>query len=359
MTAADVLAPARARLWAVLRIVAGIVVVVLLVMKLGTGPVVAAWHAVDVPTALAALAIGAVTTVASAARWGRASRITGDAPLPLRTAVADCYQALLVNSTLPAGIVGDVQRAARRGPRAVVAERLAGQVVLVATGGAVLLAPADAAGGIAVAVLAGLPLAALVAEVARTHRGAPDPRESWSPAGRVVQIGRDLRIGATARAALDPGVLALSGVTLAGYVTTFVLAAHAAGVTAPAAALLGPVLLALLAMSVPLGIGGWGPREAAAAAGFGAAGLGAGGGLTAAVVYGLLALVACLPGAAVITVRAAGRRRTTAPGSPAPLVPSPRTPATDARSLPTPCTPPSPATAGAVARRPRGPAVAA
>jgi glycosyltransferase 2 family protein len=333
------------RLWTLLRIAAGVLVPALLVAKLGTGPVVAAWHAVDAVTAVAALAIGGVTTVASAARWRRAARITGDPPLALRTAVADCYQALLVNSTLPAGIVGDVERAARRGPRAVIAERLAGQVVVVATAGAVLLAPSGDGATVAVGMLVGLPLAALLAQA------------RW--AGRA---GTGARIRDAARAVLDPGVLGLSAVALAGYVATFVLAAGAAGVTAPVAALLGPVLLALLAMTVPVGVGGWGPREAAAAAGFGAAGLGAGGGLTAAVVYGLLALVACLPGVAVIAARAlslrAGRRRTSAPGCPAPLVPSPRTPVTVARSLPIPCTPPSPATAGAVARRRRDPAVA-
>jgi glycosyltransferase 2 family protein len=328
------------RMWSALRLGAGIAVPALLVAKLGTGPVLAAWHAVDARTALAALAIGALTTVASAARWGRAARITGDPPLRLHTAVADCYQALMVNSTLPAGIVGDVERAARRGPRAVVAERLAGQVMLVATGSAALLAP-DSAG----AVLVGLPLAALVGRAVWTRRGAVGMAASGS------------RVRSIARAVLDPGVLALSAVALAGYVATFVLAAGAAGVTAPVTALLGPVLLALLAMSVPLGVGGWGPREAAAAAGFGAAGLGAGGGLTAAVVYGLLALVACLPGLAVIAIRAAGRWRTSAPGSPAPLVPSPRKPVTAARSLPTSCMPPSPVTAGAAARPPRGPAV--
>jgi hypothetical protein len=53
----------------------------------------------------------------------------------------------------------------------------------------------------------------------------------------------------------------------------------------------------LLVSAIPLNIAGWGPREGAAAWVFGAAGLGAGVGLEVAVVYGVMALVATLPGA--------------------------------------------------------------
>ena len=67
-------------------------------------------------------------------------------------------------------------------------------------------------------------------------------------------------------------------------------------------------LLALLAMGVPLNIGGWGPREGVAALVFGAAGLGAALGLTTAVVYGVLALVASLPGAGVLLFRSRAPR---------------------------------------------------
>ncbi|MFC7567728.1 hypothetical protein ACFQU9_31730 [Actinomadura namibiensis] len=62
-------------------------------------------------------------------------------------------------------------------------------------------------------------------------------------------------------------------------------------------------VLALLVMALPVNVGGWGPREAASAAAFGTAGLGAAQGLTVAVVYGVLALVASLPGLAVLVAR--------------------------------------------------------
>ena len=49
-----------------------------------------------------------------------------------------------------------------------------------------------------------------------------------------------------------------------------------------------------------MNIGGWGPREGVAAWAFAAAGLGADQGVATAVVYGVMALVASLPGAAVL-----------------------------------------------------------
>jgi bacteriorhodopsin len=63
----------------------------------------------------------------------------------------------------------------------------------------------------------------------------------------------------------------------------------------------------LLASAVPVNIAGWGPREGAAAWAFGAVGLGAAHGVTVAVVYGVLALVATLPGAVILMADRRGR----------------------------------------------------
>jgi hypothetical protein len=60
--------------------------------------------------------------------------------------------------------------------------------------------------------------------------------------------------------------------------------------------------LALLAMAVPVNVGGWGPREGVAAWAFGAAGLTATQGVATAVVYGALVLAWSLPGAAILVV---------------------------------------------------------
>jgi hypothetical protein len=100
-----------------------------------------------------------------------------------------------------------------------------------------------------------------------------------------------------------PGVLLSSVVVLAGHLAMFLLAARVAGSNASAAQLMPLALLALLAMGLPLNVGGWGPREGVTAWAFGAAGLGASMGLTVAVVYGVLSFAASLPGVCVLVVR--------------------------------------------------------
>ena len=86
-----------------------------------------------------------------------------------------------------------------------------------------------------------------------------------------------------------------------GHVVTFVVAARTAGVDDVASLELVPLaLLVLLAMGVPANVAGWGPREGVAAWAFAAAGLGAAQGVATAVVYGVMVLVASLPGAVVL-----------------------------------------------------------
>jgi hypothetical protein len=102
-----------------------------------------------------------------------------------------------------------------------------------------------------------------------------------------------------------------------GHTVTFLIAARTAGATASLVALLPLAMLVLLAMAVPANVAGWGPREGVAAWAFAVAGLGAAQGVATAVVYGVMALVATLPGAAVLAVallrrRAATDRRITA-----------------------------------------------
>ncbi len=97
--------------------------------------------------------------------------------------------------------------------------------------------------------------------------------------------------------------MGLSVVALGGHVALFVVAARLVGATAPLLTLLPLLLLALLAMVLPLNVGGWGPREAVLALAFGAAGLGSAQGLTVSVVYGVLSFVACLPGAATLLLK--------------------------------------------------------
>jgi glycosyltransferase 2 family protein len=105
-----------------------------------------------------------------------------------------------------------------------------------------------------------------------------------------------------------PGIVLASALVVAGHAATFLIAARTAGVTAPVSRMLPLALLVMAVMVVP-SVGGWGPREGAAAWAFGAAGLGAGYGVATAVVYGVMVLVACLPGAVVLVVAWARRTR--------------------------------------------------
>ncbi|MDQ1513341.1 MAG: glycosyltransferase 2 family protein, partial [Microbacteriaceae bacterium] len=97
-----------------------------------------------------------------------------------------------------------------------------------------------------------------------------------------------------------PGVAAASLLVAAGHAAVFLVAARMTGTTGSIARMLPVALLVMLAMAVPVSIAGWGPREGVAAWAFGAAGLGAAQGVATATAYGVLALVAVLPGAVVV-----------------------------------------------------------
>lgn len=267
----------------------GVIVVAVLVARLGSGPFLQALSVATVPALALALAIGAATTSLSALRWIRAARLLG-LPLPASRALGDYYAALFLNAVLPGGVLGDVRRAAVHGKEAgrmgsaagaLLLERSAGQLVLVVAGAAVWIAdpsvlPGPARGWRIAAV------ALVVAAVGVAVRARPLPR---------LQV-RDVA-----------AMLGVSAAVLAGHVGMFALAVQAAGVQLSAVALLPLALVALLAMSLPLNLAGWGPREGATAWAFAGVGLGAGHGLTVAVLYGLFALVASLPGAVVLLSR--------------------------------------------------------
>ncbi|MBF9133368.1 flippase-like domain-containing protein [Plantactinospora sp. S1510] len=308
-------------------------ILALLLWRLGSGAFLDGLHVIDGGTLLVAAGIGLLTTVFSAWRWCLVARGLG-IPLPLRGAVADYYRGLFLNAALPGGVLGDVHRAVRhgrdvedvgRGVRAVVLERAAGQVVLVTVGVAVLLAsplpghlPAGfgvpsagtlgfvAAGLVAVGLAVGLVVRLRGRNRSAAPRSAPAGPSRWARAWRTGVS--DVRLGLLARRNW-PGIVLASAVVLAGHLATFVVAARAVGVSAPVTELVPLMLLALLAMTLPVNIGGWGPREGVTAWAFGAVGLTASAGLTIAVVYGVLAFVASLPGAGVLAVRwFAGRR---------------------------------------------------
>lgn len=290
---------------------------------LGTGCLILLWHLADGATALrylaaadsawmaGALLVLTMQTLLSALRWRLTARQLG-IHLDRRTAVREYYLSQLVNQLLPGGVLGDAGRAFRAraqaglmaSGQAVVFERLAGQLGLIAvfiagvvgTGvvpggfwvpegvlfaalgfalaGAVTLAVCQASGRLQSRLLRSLP--------ARTRQGITN----FIAAFAHSLAARDVRIYQ---------VLLSLGTALCN-ITAFACCVYAVGaiLPIPAAWVLVPIIL--MAMLIPLTPGGWGLREGAAAALLPLAGVTSTEGLAASVAFGLALLVATLPG---------------------------------------------------------------
>lgn len=262
-----------------MRLATGAVVLGIVVWRVGTGPFLDGLRSVDLTSLVLGVVIGLPTTVCCAWRWRTVARDLG-LSISMRDAVPAYYRSQFLNSVLPGGVLGDLHRgvshgrAARDtggGVRAVVWERVAGQTVQV---------------GVTVGALALLPSPA---------------RWPWVLVGGLVLAAGSvlvLRVAGVRRH--WPTMTAASLLALTGHVTTFFVAARTAGSSASIAQLLPLALLVLFAMTVPANLAGWGPREGMAAWAFGAAGLGASQGVSTAVVYGVMAFAANLPGVVVL-----------------------------------------------------------
>jgi hypothetical protein len=287
----------------------GVGVLAFLAVWMGVAPFVDAIGALRGPAVVVGLAIGALTTLCCVWRWREVASGLG-IPVPLWVAVRAYYQSQFLDATLPGGVLGDLHRgvghgrhvgALGRGLRAVVWERSFGQVVqLWLTVLVLLLLPSPARAVIPTGVAA--PAAALVgAAVAvpvlllRAH-----PRRCGMKARAVSTLGNDFRSIVRARPGSLTRIVLASASAVTGHAAMFVIAARVSGVSVPLDRLLPVTLVVLSASGLPVNVAGWGPREGAAAWAFAAAGLGAAQGVTTAVVYGVMGLVAALPGAIVL-----------------------------------------------------------
>ena len=303
--------------WA--RLVGGAAILAVLVERLGAGPFLDGFRMTSAGSLAAALGITVLTTACCAWRW-RLVAVRLGVDLPVGTAFSAYYRSQFLNATLPGGVLGDVHRAVRHGRdvgdlggslRSVAWERSLGQAVQTALTVIVLLlmpSPLRSQGAAVGAAAMVLGLGAVLAWSARP-RGAH---------GLPARVGRavtaDLRKLLLVRRAWL-GIVIASGLAAAGHVLVFLIAARTSGVDTSAARLLPLALVVLLASAIPMNIAGWGPREATAAWAFHATGLTADQGVTVAVVYGVMALVATLPGALVLLLR---RRDVRAPAVPGP-----------------------------------------
>ena len=265
---------------------------------------------------LAAVVLLLTHTVLSALRW----RVTA-APLGIDLsgghAIREYFLAQLVNTTLPGGVVGDAARAARtrhqatpgtsrlgRSIGAVIVERGVGQVALLtvfalafsvtllAPGGIVW--PPALAAGIAATLLTLTGAALVFALRLRFAPPAPDSR-----LGRLVD--------GTRRSLAAPGVLPAQLVLSAGatvcILAAFACCAAAVGAPLPLGAVFAVVPLVLFAMVLPISVGGWGVREGAAVALLPIAALTTAQAFAASAAFGLMALLASLPGLALVWTR--------------------------------------------------------
>ncbi len=261
----------------VLAVIASVVLLVITARLIGAQALTAGFTALGPVSVLAAAVLGFAATGAQALRWHLLAA-AGGIRLGLGRALADCYASSFANMVLPGGLAGDAVRAAvyrDRGRRrwlspllAVGAERLSATTLLFAAAAVILslhTSPALIAAAAAATVSFGCAIAAVVCM-------------------RGMGTRRQLVVWAT------------SALSVAALVALFLVAMRAlGGRIEPIVAIIG-----LAAMSLPVGVGGWGPRELSVGLLAGPLALHAESAVSAATAYGLLATASTLPGLAVL-----------------------------------------------------------
>ena len=201
----------------------------------------------------------------------------------------------------PCARAGEAREPRGAAVRAVLLERVSGQVVMTTVAAAsVVVLPATLGTGrwmwwTSIAVLA-----VAVGLVAWARR-------RWSNDRSLAR-----RLWRETRAALWTGgalavQLTISAVVVGTYLAIYVVAARAIGVGTPIGTLLPLIAPVLVTMLIPVTIAGWGVREGAAASLWRLVGLPVSDGAAISVAYGLLVLLTALPGALILV--AGGRRR--------------------------------------------------
>jgi glycosyltransferase 2 family protein len=238
---------------------------------------------------VAALVLGGAAIAAQSARW-RVVVLGSGNPLGRRRALVECYRSSALNSVLPGGIAGDAWRAWRQridAPRgwvpsavSVATERVAGLGVLLTTAAVVLLVEGHPA-------YAGCALVGAVAACFMIRR----PMQRLTAADRACVWG-------------------WSAVALTALVALAVVVGRTLDVPGGIGVLMTLGVVQLAGMSVPLSIGGWGPREAAGALAASVVGVAPSAGIAMAAGYGLLTMVAVLPGFVALLIPTAAASRT-------------------------------------------------
>lgn len=311
---APALAVVRSRWFGVTaRAVVGAGVLASIVARVGTGPFLHGVQSLDAATVGAAIMLAAVATAAAAWRWTVIARRLG-VGLPWSKAVGMYYRSQFLNTVLPGGVIGDVHRAFDHGrsaerlgmaARAVAVERSVGQVVQVAitvlvivAGGAAFGSAGGATGGADVGgadfggvVFPALGIGAAVLVLAATIAAVASARVRNVLRREAAQLRVGLGSPAVAAQAIGASI-----VVCCCHIATFAIATTAVGAEVPPVRMLVLAVVVLLAAAIPLNLGGWGPREGAAGWAFAVAGFGTAAGVSAATLFGVLAIVSLVPG---------------------------------------------------------------
>lgn len=287
-------------------IATGLLLLAALLLAVDPAGVIEALRRVPPGHILVAILVVQVQIVLSALRWRFTAARLGH-PISVRIAVREYYLGGVLNQILPGGIAGDAARVYRsrqenaggwkRAATAVVLERLSGQFTFfLLTCLGLLTWPIIMPDSLPIALSPGIWIVVAVVVVlgaAVAWFGAPIK-------ARLGQFGPDIHAAFWKDGALGVQA-ALSTLIVASYVLIFLLASDAVGATLPPIAAVTVVPLCLLTMLVPIGIGGWGTREAAAAALWPLFGFTGAEGLAASLLYGVFSLAGtALPGLVVL-----------------------------------------------------------
>jgi uncharacterized membrane protein YbhN (UPF0104 family) len=297
----------RAPTAGVARAAGAVVVLGALVLRFGGAPFAEGVRALHPGLVVLALTLTAVATLCCAWRWRVVAGTLG-VVVPLRAAFAACYRSQLLNTALPAGVLGDVDRAVGLGRRVGRPGRAAGTVLWERGIGLGVQ--------VVVTVLALVVLQSpLLAPVLLVGAGA------MAVLGVLVALGRRLGLRRAVRTVLDDvrRLLGAPRATVVAGAASFGVTACHAGVMAAAVHLtagdvpvqqLAPLVLVVqLGAAVPTNVGGWGPREGVAAWAYGVLGLDPAAGIAASVVYGVAATLAVAPAAVALALRVGGPAR--------------------------------------------------
>ena len=277
------------------------VLIVLIVHVVGAGDIASRLAAANPVWIAAAGAACLAQMLLSAWRWRLTAARLG-LSIPMRMTVTEYYLSSAINATIPGGVVGDAARAVRMRERAgleiaaqaVIVERLAGQVALVATlglgitlsGKAELQEPAALIFAVAALVAASVGVAVRVSE----NLFVPAVMRRLGTAIATCWLNR--------RDAMSQ--ITLSILIVAANLASFAFAARATGTVIGFPDLLYAIPLILFAMLVPLSVMGWGYREGAAALVFPIIGAGAAAGVSASIAFGAVIVIVSLPGLFVL-----------------------------------------------------------